>query len=115
MQFGSDPQAAGITLTQPRQLVEFIRIARYPQQAAIGERRVDIVAQQPIPALVAGAARTRDCAAQLRVTGSGFSERDTAQTIGKIQLAANQHNDHMALRSEKHTSARPPIKPNSYA
>src|SRR3546814_3233993 len=56
MQFGSDPQAAGITLTQPRQLVEFIRIARYPQQAAIGERRVDIVAQQPIPALVAGAA-----------------------------------------------------------
>src|SRR3546814_3952506 len=47
MQFGSDPQAAGITLTQPRQLVEFIRIARYPQQAAIGERRVDIVAQQP--------------------------------------------------------------------
>src|SRR3546814_9662895 len=28
MQFGSDPQAAGITLTQPRQLVEFIRIAR---------------------------------------------------------------------------------------
>src|SRR3546814_16311003 len=28
MQFGSDPQPAGIKLTQPRQLVEFIRIAR---------------------------------------------------------------------------------------
>src|SRR3546814_11635648 len=59
MQFGSDPQAAGITLTQPRQLVEFIRIARYPQQAAIGERRVDILAQQPIPALEIGSASCR--------------------------------------------------------